>query len=166
MKTCNRCGETKPLDDYYGPVNASGGKSGPCKVCVRKASAARLRMIMQDAELAKKELERQRQKTKRRTEAGLVSKLPKEKKAKYLAKYFQKYPEKKAALSVMWAAINRGELEQKPCEVCGKEKAEGHHDDYSKPLDVIWLCSKHHAERHVQLRREELTKRLTDTEAA
>lgn len=38
-------------------------------------------------------------------------------------------------------------LVRKPCEVCG-EKAEAHHDDYAKPLDVRWLCFKHHREWH------------------
>jgi len=39
-------------------------------------------------------------------------------------------------------------LERQPCEVCGAQKAQAHHDDYSKPLDVRWLCTTHHAEWH------------------
>ena len=35
-----------------------------------------------------------------------------------------------------------------PCEVCGATKAQAHHCNYSKPLDVRWLCPKHHAEWH------------------
>lgn len=38
-------------------------------------------------------------------------------------------------------------IERKPCEICG-EKAEAHHDDYNKPLEVRWLCFKHHREWH------------------
>ena len=38
-------------------------------------------------------------------------------------------------------------LERQPCEVCG-EKAEAHHPDYSKPLDVRWLCKRHHMIEH------------------
>jgi hypothetical protein len=46
-------------------------------------------------------------------------------------------------------AIRDGRLIRKPCEKCGK-KAQAHHDDYSKPLDVRWLCFKHHREFHGQ----------------
>ena len=46
-------------------------------------------------------------------------------------------------------AINRGDLVRKPCEICKTiESVEAHHDDYAKPLDVRWLCKKHHAEHH------------------
>lgn len=46
------------------------------------------------------------------------------------------------------SAIKKGQLERKPCEVCGSENAEAHHDDYNKPLDVRWLCPKCHTEWH------------------
>lgn len=39
-------------------------------------------------------------------------------------------------------------LERKPCEMCGEERSDAHHDDYSKPLEVRWLCRKHHMELH------------------
>ena len=44
--------------------------------------------------------------------------------------------------------IKRGLLIKYPCEVCGDEKVEAHHDDYSKTYDVRWLCFKHHREHH------------------
>ena len=43
-------------------------------------------------------------------------------------------------------------LEKKPCEVCGSEKVDAHHDDYLKPLDVRWLCRKHHMQVHRKFR--------------
>lgn len=51
-------------------------------------------------------------------------------------------------------AVKRKFIEKKPCEHCGiTVGVEGHHDDYGKPLDVIWLCKKHHIERHKELRK-------------
>jgi hypothetical protein len=44
-------------------------------------------------------------------------------------------------------AIRRGDLTRKPCEVCG-DRAQAHHDDYSKPLVVRWLCTVHHGYEH------------------
>lgn len=44
--------------------------------------------------------------------------------------------------------VRVGNVERLPCEVCGDPKSEGHHEDYSRPLDVRWLCRRHHAEVH------------------
>lgn len=44
-------------------------------------------------------------------------------------------------------AIKRGVLVRQPCEVCGA-KGLAHHDDYTKPLEVRWLCPLHHARHH------------------
>lgn len=46
------------------------------------------------------------------------------------------------------AAVRQGFLKKEPCSECGSEKAEGHHEDYSKPYDVIWLCRRCHMKRH------------------
>lgn len=45
----------------------------------------------------------------------------------------------------------RRKLKKQPCEVCGKFPAQAHHHDYSKPLDVNWLCTRHHADKHMEL---------------
>ena len=45
-------------------------------------------------------------------------------------------------------AIATGRLIRQPCEKCGNPKTQAHHDDYSKPLDVRWLCVEHHVEFH------------------
>ena len=42
----------------------------------------------------------------------------------------------------------RGKLAQMPCEKCGGADSEKHHDDYSKPLDVRWLCRECHLAEH------------------
>lgn len=48
-------------------------------------------------------------------------------------------------------AIRTGVLIRKKCAICGKEKTDAHHKDYSKPLDVIWLCRTHHSHIHMGL---------------
>lgn len=53
-----------------------------------------------------------------------------------------------AASVQVYKAIKRGDLVRQPCEVCGFPQAQAHHDDYSKPLDVRWLCPKHHNMHH------------------
>ena len=45
-------------------------------------------------------------------------------------------------------AIKTKKLSKKPCEICEKQFAFAHHDDYSKPLEVRWLCNYHHTEYH------------------
>ena len=44
--------------------------------------------------------------------------------------------------------IKRGKLIRQPCEICATPKTEPHHDDYSKPLAVRWLCRQHHLDHH------------------
>lgn len=45
-------------------------------------------------------------------------------------------------------AVRRGEVVKGPCVECGVSEVHGHHEDYSEPLEVIWLCSRHHAAVH------------------
>lgn len=52
--------------------------------------------------------------------------------------------------------VSKGNIVRMPCRDCGATEVQGHHPDYSKPLDVIWLCSTHHAEEHRRLNRENL----------
>ena len=47
-------------------------------------------------------------------------------------------------------AIKKGKLTRKPCEVCGAEQTDAHHDDYANPLEVRWLCRVHHRQWHVK----------------
>jgi hypothetical protein len=60
-------------------------------------------------------------------------------------------PEKRRAQKSVECALVAGALVREPCLRCGAEKAHAHHDDYSMPLDVVWLCPRHHKERHREL---------------
>lgn len=53
-----------------------------------------------------------------------------------------------AARSAVYNALNAGTLKQGDCAECGAFPTEAHHENYNKPLEVIWLCKKHHEERH------------------
>ncbi len=68
------------------------------------------------------------------------------------ARYRVSNPEKYRAHKVVEYAVARGKLQRQPCQRCGAtDLVHAHHDDYSKPLDVAWLCPLHHRERHRDL---------------
>lgn len=74
------------------------------------------------------------------------------KKPEWYAKREDETPEfVKRARRALSQAVRSGRLIRLPCTVCMSGKAEGHHDDYSKPLEVVWLCKEHHRQRHVYL---------------
>jgi hypothetical protein len=62
-------------------------------------------------------------------------------------RYAEKNREKRLAKDAVNNAVRSGKLVKRPCW-CGSKRVEGHHPDYSKPLDVIWLCHTHHKEVH------------------
>ena len=62
------------------------------------------------------------------------------------------------------AALVSGKIKKTPCVNCGSnEKVCGHHEDYEKPLEVIWLCTKCHHELHKKARKEEFGPTKTKT---
>ena len=69
-------------------------------------------------------------------------------------KYRRNNPEKYKAHNLVSYAVKNGRLSPQFCECCGEEKTEAHHDDYSKPLEVRWLCHKCHMEWHANKRNE------------
>lgn len=70
---------------------------------------------------------------------------------RYKAAWYAKHRERRIAKDRVKYAVKTGKLKREPCVKCG-EKAEAHHPDYSKPLDIVWLCPTHHREHHKQLR--------------
>lgn len=79
-----------------------------------------------------------------------------------LYRWRKRHPEKTKAQRAVFVAKRNGSLEQKPCEVCGKRKSEAHHEDYSKPLEVTWLCRKHHQEADAARRKREAVDKTLD----
>jgi hypothetical protein len=63
------------------------------------------------------------------------------------SKYRVDQPKRRAAQIAVGNAVRDGRLQRQPCFICGC-KAEAHHPDYDHPLDVTWLCSKHHKQAH------------------
>lgn len=66
-------------------------------------------------------------------------------------RFYEKNPNKQRAKYDVRNAIRRGDLFRAPCVICGNPKSHGHHDNYARTLDVVWLCQPHHVERHLSL---------------
>ena len=47
--------------------------------------------------------------------------------------------------------IASGKIKRQPCSKCGVAKADAHHEDYSKPMEIVWLCRKCHKARHAEI---------------
>lgn len=65
---------------------------------------------------------------------------------KYAEKY-RKNPnnkEKIEARKKVYIELRAGRLKKESCWACGSEKTQAHHEDYSRPLDIVWLCKEHH----------------------
>jgi hypothetical protein len=60
----------------------------------------------------------------------------------------KKFPLKQNARRMFAYAVKIGKIKRGYCAVCKKPDAQGHHDDYYKPLEVRWFCPLHHAEAH------------------
>jgi hypothetical protein len=136
VKICSGCYETKPATDFYRSAINKDGLCGQCKICHNKQ-------------------------------------VSKSKKNKKLLSYKQIAPNKKfwlyenklkrkAHQDVSYAILT-GRLVRQPCERCGTtQHVVAHHEDYNKPLDVVWLCKHHHKERHLEIDRENKNKPKPD----
>jgi hypothetical protein len=69
---------------------------------------------------------------------------------KYLSKEGSRL--KMAARQAVYLSLRAGKVEKGVCH-CGETKVDAHHPDYSKPLEVVWLCRKHHWDLHKSLSR-------------
>ncbi len=64
------------------------------------------------------------------------------------SKWRKSNPDKVKAHWKVQNALKFGKLIKEVCVVCGCIDVQAHHKDYTKPLEVVWLCAKHHSEEH------------------
>lgn len=135
MKTCFKCGQSKPLSEYYRHAGMSDGYLNKCKECAKRDAWKN----RQDNLEHYREYDRSRAKLPKRISAS----------QSITAEYRKRYPERYRANNLVSSALKGGKLTKLNCWVCGAGKVEAHHPDYSRPLEVVWLCPEHHKEIHL-----------------
>lgn len=153
MKRCFKCRVEKPLTDFYPHPMMADGHLNKCKACARTDSERRRLEKLNDPDWVDREMKRSREKMARSRSEGTAEKPSREQRRLALEKHAAIFPLKNHARLAVGNAVRDGTLKRMPCVVCGSADSEAHHEDYSNPLDVVWLCPKHHAARHVELRR-------------
>jgi len=128
------CGEDKPLDQYHKDRGGRFGVYTQCKQCRKNKS--RLDYLKRKNEI------KANVKKYRKTKAGKATR-----RREFLNRK-RRSPEKYKANYLLHNAVRDNRIQKQACRVCGDTSTEGHHPDYSKPLEVIWLCKKHHLELH------------------
>jgi hypothetical protein len=146
MKACFKCGIEKPLTEFYAHPRMADGHLNKCKLCTKQDVQADYARKRSDPGWTSQERERGREKYRRLSYAERY----KNKSHKYQAGYRSRWPDKRQAHCIVNNAIRSGRL-VKPdaCQECGLGgRVHGHHPDYSKPLEVMWLCPQCHGRQH------------------
>lgn len=150
MKTCFKCGASKPLTEFYKHSRMKDGFLNKCKECAKRDTkenrtlhADYYRQYDRDRFQTDPKV-RERHRRYQKTENGKKS--IRETRLRWLERNL----EKRAAHIILGNRIRKGEV-VKPdaCSCCGKGGIiHGHHSDYSRPLDVEWLCPACHVGKH------------------
>lgn len=150
MKTCRKCGEEKPLDDFYAHASMPDGHLNQCKTCVKARVTAHRSVNVERI----REYDRERGRNQER-KAAVKARSGRYDRAGAIRKFREEHPDAHRAHNLVNNAIKRGELTRRSCERCGSGLAvQAHHEDYSKPLEVNWLCAPCHGERHREINEE------------
>jgi len=140
MKTCFKCKTEKPLTEFYKHSRMADGHLNKCKECtkhdVSKHRSENLEKI--------RAYDRERGKIPERIKAN----------TEITRAWRREDSRRTAAHSAVGRAIRTGDLVRQPCVRCGEAKSLAHHEDYDKPLDVMWLCQPCHKQRHKELNEE------------
>ena len=134
-KTCFVCNELLEIEQFYTHRAMADGHLNKCIECTKAYERNRRKGPLGD-----KIREYDRKRGSRQDYSYVVS---------YRAANDAKYK----AHSLVNSAVKRGVINKLPCIICGTEKTEAHHPDYSSPLDVIWLCPRCHKQTHAMAKR-------------
>jgi ribosomal protein S27AE len=148
MKTCPDCQTEKSLEDFYfmKSKNSYGSFCKPCDLTRsrayreknKEAYNAKMRQQYQDNKTARSLGQKKYAGTTRGRQATRAATLS----------WRQRNPEKYRAYIEVQIMKQKGLLKPLPCEVCTADKTQAHHDDYSRPLDIRWLCGPCHRSWH------------------
>lgn len=147
-KRCFKCLKIKSLDDFYAHPQMKDSHLNKCKECAKKDvrenyDKRRDQYLEYDKGRANLPHRVKARQEYMQTEAG------KQSHALAVERYNEQNPERKTAVWAVNNAVRDGRLKKEPCFYCGStRRIHGHHEDYSKPLDVKWVCAKHHKMIH------------------
>jgi hypothetical protein len=127
--------------------------SAPCRLEGLRASIRRCHYRRHDADPAGSNA---KSRASRKTEGGRRTRYEQTLKSR------QKFPEKNRARWMVGKALQSGTLIKQPCACGATQHVHAHHADYSKPLDVEWLCDRCHRTRHPVIRHPEVRNPFED----
>lgn len=134
QKLCRHCGESKSIDQFYKHAQMLDGHLNVCRACICKSVRER-----RETSEEVREYDRNRSKLPHRKDMS----------RRLVKQYRADNKERYKANTAVGNAIRDGRLERKPCYFCASTKnIHAHHSDYSKPLEVTWLCVKCHRRLH------------------
>ena len=137
-KECFKCKTVKPIEDFYKHPKMLDGHVNKCKECNKNDCTAN----------RNKNIEKFRAYDRKRGKIPERAKAAQEISAAWRAKDARR----SVAHQRVFKAVRNGSLVRQPCIRCGEVKSLAHHEDYDKPLEVMWLCQPCHKQRHKELR--------------
>ena len=139
-KECFKCKIIKPLENFYKHSRMADGHVNKCKECNKNDATAHRNKNIEKARAYDRARGKIPERIKANTEINRAWRAEDNRRAK--------------AHTAVAKAIRNGSLIRSPCVRCGEQKSLAHHEDYDKPLEVIWLCQPCHKKRHKELKAE------------
>lgn len=146
-KQCFKCKEMKPLTEFYVHPQMGEGRLNKCKDCTKRDVSANYRANIEHYRAYERRRLGNPDRVAARSEYACTAR-GKEAAFRGRMAWIQRNPLARAAHVAVGNAVRDGKLIRQPCEVCGQIQVHAHHDDYTKPLSVRWLCVDHHLEHH------------------